>query len=146
MARGNLFNEACNYEHILTETYERYKDDFGYKIGDHKLLCNLFTAQDQNLREMLAAGYDIQAKAITDVVKDMLAEQEVRFEKMLEANNEALIKKVREMIGEVKSEVDDIREDVEMLKKLNSFWAIITRIGIGVAIALGLIRLIHGKF
>lgn len=81
------------------------------------------------------------------------------YEEQFEEQGELLkeicdeVKELRKEVNEIKvqvkctqEEVADIREDVERLKKLNSFSSILIRIGIGVAIALGLFRLIHGKF
>jgi septal ring factor EnvC (AmiA/AmiB activator) len=59
---------------------------------------------------------------------------------------EAQITQITTAVDSTKEEVNDIKQDLEKLKKLNSPIVIALRILAGVATALGLIRWIHGPF
>ena len=159
MAKKNTLTTPSKYDSIIVAEYERYKEDCGLKIGDHKILCKVFDAQDDNLKDMLAQGYDVQAKVITDLVREMLTMQAEQIAEYFEVQKKAIFAEigtvktaVEELKGDVqelrdrveslanvvdctKSEVDMIKNELKKLKVVNSWWHITGRWVSGVVTA-----------
>jgi hypothetical protein len=122
------------YDSIIVAEYERYKDDCGLKIGDHKILCKVFDAQDENLQDMLSKGYDVQAVLITDLVRENLNEFKndifARFDIL-----ESRISNMEAQLTEVTKTVDSTQVEIQKLKRINSWWFIAIRWVSGVVAA-----------
>lgn len=148
------------YDSIIDTEYERYKEDCGLKIGDHKILCKVFDAQDDNLQAILSEGYDIQAKLITDVVREMLVAQDTKIEKMLVTHKKDIfneigkikkavedlaseVRKQKEEISCVESKVEALRNDVERLNNKNTEPKIQGRIWKGVWIGVAIMTVVY---
>jgi hypothetical protein len=140
------------YDSIIDAEYERYKEDCGLKIGDHKILCKVFDAQDDNLQRILSQGYDVQAVAITDSVREILnefkAEVFERFDKLDHRITcmEIQLKEVTKTIDCTKEEIENIKMQLNKLKRVNTWWHIAGRWVTGVIVAVWIAYYLYTNF
>ena len=104
-ARKKIQQTPSKYDSIIITEYERYKDECGMKIGDHKIFCKVIDRQDKYMMAMLRAHkadvekllanvYDIQAVAITGLVRDMLNKQNEEIKGLLNEHKDQLFARI----------------------------------------------------
>lgn len=90
-----------------------------------------------------------------DKILDLLKEQSLELKELRKEVNELKeqVKDLKNQLAEItktvdvtKNEVDDIKKDIAKLKRSDSIWSHILRIGIGIITGIGIIRLLHGAF
>jgi hypothetical protein len=137
------------YDSIIITEYARYEKDCGLKIGDHKVWCRVLDRQDENLKEMLSQGYDVQAVLITDLVREMLAEQKVEIQGMLNEHKEQIFARIDQMeksIAEMRCVVNQTEIDVQKLKRINSWWMLALRGAGWTTLGYLIVRWFHGAW
>lgn len=148
------------YDSIIVAEYERYKEDCGLKIGDHKIFCKVIDRQDKYMLTMLKAhkadvkalldnAYEFHALNIANTVREMLQESEKRTAAMLEAHKVELFARFETLensLADMRCVVNQTEEDVKRLKFLNSWWIIALR-GIGwITLGYLIVRFFHGPW
>ena len=95
--------------------------------------------------------YDEQFEKILDLLKDQAIEiKELRKEVNELKDQVAALKdqiaEITQTVDVTKDEVEEIKKDVARLKKSDAVWSHAIRIGIGILVGIGLIRMFHGPF
>jgi hypothetical protein len=164
MSEDKYDKTPIQYDSIIISEFDRYAADCGMKIGDHKLLCKVFDAQDKNIQLILNAAYEFHALNIAGTVREMLGEHKEEIRDMLNANHTEVLGKIeglekrfedhkcvfnefrRDEFTPLKETVDKMQKELHIVKKKNT-WAVIILRGIGwVLLGYLIIRLLHGPF
>lgn len=140
------------YDSIIITEYKRYEADCGLKIGDHKILCKVFDAQDSETQRMINEAYDRHAVLITDEVRKMLFEFKTevfaRFDK-IELRIDGIQTQLNNLTATVdctRSEIDLLKAELKKLKVVNSWWHITGRWISGVIAAIAITYYLYREF
>jgi len=155
---------SIQYDSIIISEFDRYAADCGMKIGDHKLLCKVFDAQDKNIQLILNEAYEFHALNIATTVREMLGEHKEEIREMLNANHAVVLEKIeglekrfedhkcvfnefrKDEFTPLKETVGMMQKELHLVKKKNT-WAVIIARGLGwTSLGLLIIRLFHGPF
>jgi FtsZ-binding cell division protein ZapB len=117
---------------VLSLQDNAYDEQFEKLNTRYDTLLVLLIKQDESIKFILDTV--VELKANINELKDKVSGLEVQMGQITTAVDSTVI------------EVNEIKQEVTKLKKLNSPLVIFIRIMAGVATALGLIRWVHGPF
>jgi len=123
---------------------EDCKKEMTLTLSDRQWLKRAFDMQDLATEQFIKETYDKHAIMITDVVRQMLQEQNALFSLKFDEVNKS-IREIKLDIADIKKEIGSIKGDMRgmeiklaFLKKYSSLGSTIVRMAIGVIIGVAL--------
>lgn len=138
-----MAKESKNYDDVLLS--KEIVKGMSLNINDQVFFKRILDRQDEVIFDYIEETYKLNSALTISAVQKMLDEQKKEIFARLDSIDE-MITAMQVIIEGLITVVDYTKKEVEILKKLNSFWSLALRIAIGIGLGTALIRWLHGTF
>ena len=103
-----------NYDNIPLS--EKTKEGITFSVEDQQFLKRLFDRNDEVTQQYISETYDKHATIICDVVREMVADQNIAIFSKIDEQNK-IIREIQDLLNELVKTVQDHEKRIAVLEK-----------------------------